>query len=493
MKTDPQWEKIGKHPHHGISVPLFSLRNQNNCGIGEFSDLILLIDWCKEVGFDVLQLLPLHDTGFDPSPYNPISSCALDPIYISLSELGIEIPENPLSNEPRVLRHSVKKLKREILFLFFEKEYEATSKTDLYQQFLHEHPWLDVYAQFKALKDKYGNIHWQEWDKSMPAPPKMGEFYTFLQYHAFRQMKIVKNYADTQGIKLKGDIPILLSKDSADVWAYPHLFDLDYCVGAPPDLYHADGQNWGFPLINWKAMRMDQFNWWKTRIHAAQNLYHIYRLDHVIGFFRIWAIPNNRLSIEGSYVPPDPDLWENHGTELLDMMIDASPLLPMAEDLGTVPKVVPPVLKKLGICGTRVMRWEKTKEGFIPLNEYEPLSMTTLSNHDMDLLQLWWKKYPTEAVPFAEFLHIDYQPMLGEMERAKILRASHQTSSLFHINPLQEYLALFPELVSLNPEDERINYPGTQLPSNWAYRFRPTLEEIIAHKGLKEAIASILN
>ncbi len=491
MKTEAHWEKIGKIPHHGISIPLFSLKTRKNCGIGEFLDLIPLIDWCNEVGFDCLQLLPINDSGKDPSPYNPLSSCALDPIYLSMWELGIDFPKD-LQNEPRIIRENVLRLKKELLFIYFEKEFENTAQTTLYQTFLNEHSWIETYAQFKALKDQYGGNHWKDWEESASVEPKWAHFYTFLQFHAFRQMEMVKKYSEKKRIKLKGDIPVLLSPDSADVWAEPHYFNLDVSAGAPPDQYHPEGQNWGFPLIDWKAMQADQFEWWKMRLKTAKKLYHIYRMDHVVGFFRIWGIPLGCSAKEGSFFPSNRNLWEAQGTALLEMMVDASPLLPMAEDLGTVPKEVYSVLKKLGICGTKVMRWEKSEKGYIPLNEYEPMSMTTLSTHDLDPLELWWKKYPAESVPFAKFLHIEYHPTLTVKERMRILQASHHTSSLFHINALQEYLALFPELVSLNPEDERINVPGTQLPTNWTYRFRPFIEEMAAHKLLNESTRLIL-
>ena len=147
-------------------------------------------------------------------------------------------------------------------------------------------------------------------------------------------------------------------------------------------------------------MRKDNFRWWKQRLKVVEKFYHIYRIDHVVGFFRIWGIEKGKKAAEGSFFPPDQTLWAGQGTELLEMMIDATTLLPMSEDLGTIPKEVYPILKNLGICGVKVVRWQ-TKEGrYIPFSEYEPLSMTTLSTHDMDTLELCWKKYPSEAVPF---------------------------------------------------------------------------------------------
>ncbi len=480
MKTDAHWQKIGFRPHHGISLPLFSLKTKKSCGIGEFLDLIPLIDWCKEVGFDIIQLLPINDSRTDPSPYNPLSSCALDPIYLSLWELGMDIS----FDSSRVRREEVLKIKMPLLFSFFEK----SGKKEEIQTVLEKHPWALPYAQFRALKEQFGGTHWQSWPKEAKPDPKWIDFFLFLQFHAFRQMEKVKLHADQRGVKIKGDLPILISPDSADVWSETHLFNLKIGAGAPPDSFQPEGQIWGFPLIDWQEMQKSAFAWWKMRLHAIEMLYHIYRIDHVVGFFRIWGVPKGKKAKEGSFCPADQRLWADQGRELLEKMIEASPLLPMAEDLGTIPKEVYPILKNLGICGTKVMRWQKEEGHYTPLTQYEPISMTTLGTHDMDPLEVWWRKSPQEVVPFASFLGLSYHPILTKEQRLHILYASHHTSSLFHINLLQEYLALYPELVSSTPEEERVNEPGTLLPTNWTYRFHPFLEEIQAHQGLARDI-----
>ena len=177
------------------------------------------------------------------------------------------------------------------------------------------------------------------------------------------------------------------------------------------------------------------------------------------------------------------------------MMLASSNMLPIAEDLGDVPPEVRVCLSELGICGTKVMRWERYWEkdkSFIPFKDYPPLSMTCVSTHDSRTLQLWWSDFPDEAKDYAAFKHWTYSPTLTVEQRKEILWDSHHTPSLFHINLLQEYLALFPELVWPQPEDERINIPGKVLATNWLYRFRPSVEELTAHEGLKKAIEQIL-
>lgn len=498
MKTSSHWEKIGLYPHHGISFPLSSLHSERSYGIGEFLDLIPLFQWCKDVGFDCLHLLPLNDTGDDLSFFNPVSSCALDPIYLSLHALGI-CPDPAdfaaCNRSPSLLRFEVKKQKMKWLFRHFEKTFSSLQSLSAYQSFISANPWVKTYAAFKAWKEAFGEKPWNEWDQAAQTKSpnqKIVNFHIFLQYHCFSQMAQVKSKASALGVFLKGDMPILLSPDSADVWSHRSLFQTDLLAGAPPDLYNPLGQKWGFPLYNWEAMRATQFAWWKTRFKVLENLYHLYRIDHVVGFFRIWGIPPEKTAMEGAFFPTDPHLWRAQGKEILEMMLTHCSLLPIAEDLGTIPPEVDPVLKELGICSTKMLRWQKREGQFIPYDHYEPLSMTSVSNADLDPLPLWWKKFPEEAASFARFKGWDYSPILRCEQQLEILRDAHHTSSYFHINPLQEYLLAFKELSHPNLEDERINIPGTLLSTNWTYRFRPSLEELISHSGLRQAIEKLL-
>ena len=357
--------------------------------------------------------------------------------------------------------------------------------------------------QYQVYKEKYQQAPWMHWpEAARSCTPEFAEdlqsavdFYSFLQYLSFQQMEAVHRYAATRGVLLLGDLPILVSPDSVDVWAKPHLFNLQFDAGAPPDYYNRLGQRWGFPIYNWDAMRTDQFQWWKERLRAIGTYADLYRIDHVVGYFRIWAIPKDKEPQEGHFFPPHPSDWPKQGREILEMMLTSSPLLPIAEDLGTIPKEVRISLKELGICSTKVMRWERSWEedgNFTPYNQYDPLSLTTVSTPDSETLTLWWQKFPEEASAFAKFKQWHYTPELSLDHRKQILRDSHHTPSYFHINLLQETLALFPELIWPNPEDERINTPGTQLPTNWTYRFKPYVEEIISHPELAEAFQQLI-
>lgn len=503
----PQWKRIGIKPRHGICLPLSALRSKHDKGIGEFFDLIHLIDWCEEIGMEVIQLLPLNDSGHDPSPYNALSSCALNPIYLSLKALPNvgDLPDmSDLNDLQRLSYHDVQSRKMEFLRNYFENGGAKLLQKEEYFEFIKKNPWVESYALFKVLKDRLSQNSWFTWPIELQRPtPDLYDkhaaemsFYILLQYLSFLQLTEVKKYASSKNILLKGDIPILISRDSVDVWEKSELFDFNFSAGAPPDAYNPGGQYWGFPLFNWENVVQGNYSWWKRRLATAGHYYDLYRIDHVVGFFRIWAIPLNRPSKEGSFFPENPALWVPQGKEILLMMLASSPMLPIAEDLGTIPPSVRECLLELGICGTKVMRWElhydKNKGSFIPIEDYPVISMTTVSTHDSETLQLWWQFCPKEAKDFAAFKGWTYSPDLTQQQRFEILHDAHHTPSLFHINLLQEYLAFFPELVWPNPLDERINIPGKILPTNWIYRFKPTLEEIVNHEELKQTMRKIL-
>jgi 4-alpha-glucanotransferase len=504
--TAPHWKQIGISHHHGICVPLFSLHSQKSCGIGDFGDLPRLIDWCAEVGFDCIQLLPLNDTAEDSSPYNALSSCALDPIYLDLHDLpdaeGLDLSVfDPFKALLRLPHSDVRHQKLCWLFQYFRRTFENVKRSAEYRDFIQSNPWLDSYCRFKAHKDEYGGKHWMEWPvekqdfRNCQVDGAASDFHRFLQFHANRQMKKVKRHAEQKSVWLKGDIPILLSLDSADAWAYPLLFDLEYVAGSPPDYYNRLGQKWGFPLFNWDQMRKADYSWWKQRLKTASQYFHIYRIDHVVGFFRIWAMHSNEKPSNGRYIPSDSCLWGVQGREILKMMITSSLMLPMAEDLGTIPDIVYEVLHEFGICGTKVVRWCRRWDSdgaMVPYQNYDPISLTTVSTPDSEPMALWWKNFPAEAQKLAEYKHWIYTPSLAGWQQKELLHDAHHTPSLFHINLLQEYLALFPDLVSSDMENERINVPGTLSPTNWSYRFKPSIEEIISHSGLAREIRDLL-
>ena len=200
-------------------------------------------------------------------------------------------------------------------------------------------------------------------------------------------------------------------------------------------------------------------------------------------------------AMEGHFIPNDPALWIPQGEKIMRMMIENSSMLPIGEDLGVVPPEVRQDLGTLGICGTKVMRWERYWHGdwsFIPVQNYPRESMTTVSTHDSETLALWWRNQPQESGDYAHRRGWEYTPLLSYDYRMGILWDSHHSHSLFHINLLQEYLAFIPDMVWPDPEDERINVPGLVSEQNWSYRFRPSLEEITTNEQLADIMRNLI-
>lgn len=498
------WKSIGIYPHHGIVVPLFSLLSKDSLGIGEFLDLLPIIDWLSLIGMDTLQLLPINDTGDDASPYNQISSCALNPIHIRLSELPqvhynsthIKALEE-LNLTDRVDYEKVREHKMPLLWQCYKEVFPEFRKNSDYQTFCDANSWVEEYGLYKALK-KHGELRKIPDDELFHYIKKYDEeinFHSFLQFHAFEQMKLVKAYAEKRKVYLKADIPILVSPESVDRWFYEEIFLPDYVAGSPPDFFNEKGQKWDLPIFNWEAIKNTDYSWWKQRLRVIAECFHIYRIDHIIGFFRIWGIPDGKDTKQGNFIPANRYLWPFQGKEHLEKIISLTNLLPIGEDLGTVPPEVKPMLQELGICGTKVVRWEKYWEEdgtFIPLDAYEPISLTTLTNHDIEVLAEWWEKFPEDAEELSLLMGWPYEKTLTFETRLNLLKAAHQTPSLFHVNPLQEYLSLIPELVR-SPKEERINTPGTVGKENWSYRFIPKVEEILSHPELFQLMREILS
>lgn len=510
LPTSAAWQKIGMRPHHGICLPLFSIRNPTSSGIGEFLDLLPLIDWCQKIGFDVIQLLPLNDSGGDSSPYSAHSAMALHPIYLSLAKLPFVeafaeelLPLRKCNSSKRVRYDQVLKAKEAFLERYATVALPKIRETSPYQEFLKNNSWLAPYALYKTLKRKNDECAWWDWPKEeqtyderlLSTYEREVEYHQFIQFLCFEQLAAVKKAAEEAKVFLKGDIPILINRDSADVWQRRELFSLKFAAGAPPDMYSEEGQYWGFPLYNWDVLEKDGYQWWKERLNVAANFYHIYRLDHIVGFFKIWAIPDGKKAKEGFFIPEDPNLWIPQGEKILRALCQ-NPMLPIGEDLGAVPPSVRDCMKRLGIAGTKVMRWERrwdTDKSFILPSDYPPLSMTTLSTHDSEPLGQWWQEFPDEAEKFALAMRILCPQPLDSQTRIDTLRLSHQSQSLFHINLLQEYLDVFEELSWENPEDDRINIPGKVLDRNWTYRFYPTLETICEHQGLRTLMQELMH
>lgn len=505
------WGKIGTTPQHGICVPLFSIHTKHSCGIGEFLDLLPLITWCKDHGVHIIQLLPLNDSGDDASPYNCISSVALNPIHLSLYRLPYinEVPDatrllqemQALCSSPSIPYQKLRPLKWNFLYHYYlySKKIGFFKNNEAFLAFCeHERYWLHPYTIFRSIKKHLKGAPVYDWPKPFMRADHIPQFshqfdedcqfYAFLQFLCFQQLSQVKQFADKKKILLKGDLPILISKDSCDVWFFRQYFSSSSSVGAPPDMYNKTGQNWQLPIYNMKNLAKDNYIWWKVRLKYAENFYSMYRLDHVAGFYRLWIWDKSN---RGYFYPEKEEDFLKQGEQILSQLLKTSSMLPIGEDLGDVPSSIKNNLKKLGICGMKIPRWERIwskRSVFIPFDQYPPLSVTALSTHDSDTLAGWWKYSAEEAKEFAKFLGIKYTPLLSLNHHFDILKQSHSTSSIFHINLMNDYLALYPPFVHKDPRQERINIPGIVSNKNWVYRMKPSLETFCSHTILNSKI-----
>lgn len=318
----------------GVAIPVFSLRSRNSFGVGEFTDIKLLADWAARTGLKLVQLLPVNNTmssftWMDSYPYSAISAFALHPLYINLGEVAGKEYSGELSalkkkqkelNELSVVDYEeVMKYKFAVLRKLYEVMGEETLGSDGFREFFKQNRhWLEPFAAYCYFRDKYGTAEFANWKTNSvyrkeeieklcsPKSTAFREigFYYFNQYHLHRQLKDAVDYAHQKGIVLKGDIPIGISRNSCDAWVEPGMYNMCWQAGAPPDDFTAVGQNWGFPTYNWKKMQEDGFSWWKKRFEQMSEYFDAFRIDHILGFFRIWSIPAHAVQgIMGRFVP----------------------------------------------------------------------------------------------------------------------------------------------------------------------------------------------
>jgi len=506
-RAGSHWDALGIRRRTGVCVPLFSLRSARQIGVGDTADLVALTDWCAEAGIDVIQLLPMGDMGPDSVPYGAISAFALDPVYIAVDRLNVTYARSrPGLEGDRIDWPRVRRVKDALLRAAWAASRGPETRAAA-ERFRGDNPWLEAYLPYRVRKEQAGWASWEEWGADetpaqalaaleAEAPDEL-EFTLWCQWVASEQLRHCKEQAGGRGVLIKGDIPILVSRDSADVWAHRDLFDLDASAGAPPDMYAEDGQNWGFPIYRWEAHRDTDFKWWRERLRVAERYYDMYRIDHVVGFFRIWTIPADRKTgREGRFVPADEGRWGTHGREILEMMLDASSMLPLAEDLGTIPPICRETLADLGICGMKVQRWERDWLGdgrYIPPAAYPALSLATVSTHDSELLGDWWgAAFPNDRRELWDLLGRD-GPAPTELDAetyAALLRWVARGGSLFVIFMLQELLAPA-GLLPGAPAAHRVNVPGTVGDHNWTWRCPVSLDNFRARAELRAAIRNL--
>ena len=329
----------------GTAIPVFSLRTEDDFGVGEFYDLKKMVDWAAATGQGILQLLPINDTTMfgtweDSYPYNPNSTFALHPQYINLPAAGVKADEEylalqkELNSLAQIDYERVNHAKIDLLKKAYAKTFKKLSATASYKAFVGKNDsWLIPYAAFCVLRDLNGTPDFSKWKGfAKYSRKKVAEFcaanqadidfWCFVQYHLDRQLSEVCEYAHSKGVVFKGDLPIGISRTSVDAWLYPELFHMDSQAGAPPDAFSADGQNWGFPTYNWEKMAQDGYAWWKARLAKMSEYFDAFRIDHILGFFRIWEIPlGSKSGLDGYFNPalPFPAYeLENQGFDVRD-------------------------------------------------------------------------------------------------------------------------------------------------------------------------------
>lgn len=320
----------------GIAIPVFSLRSENSFGIGEFSDLLPLVDWAKKTGLKMIQLLPVNDTTAthtwtDSYPYAAISAFALHPVYLNLDKLPVtnskplqklDAERKKLNALPKVDYEAVTKAKWAYIRTVYKASKQAFLEEPAFREYFSKNKhWLVPYAAFCYLRDQYGTVNFHQWpaykkydaeqvaalaDASSDAFAEIALHY-YIQYHLHLQLQEANAYAHKNGVILKGDIAIGVYRYGADAWQAPELYHIDCQAGAPPDAFAVTGQNWGFPTYNWERMREDGFAWWKQRFMQMRDYFDAFRIDHILGFFRIWSIPMHAVEgIMGYFVPAIP-------------------------------------------------------------------------------------------------------------------------------------------------------------------------------------------
>lgn len=492
----------------GILLPLFSMVSSRSWGIGDIADLAEFAPWLHAAGMRALQVLPVLDmaTG-QSSPYSALSAMATDPIYVAVDRLP-EVLNGAVSLAPdeearlEAIRRGgsvdydgVRALKMAVLdrafrhFVEHDLRHGSAAARDFERFVTDESWWLDDYALFRVLHDAFDARAWWEWPQGVAdrAPDALAEaraahtdalrFTCWLQWQA--QTQWTASRSALGGIALIGDLPFMVSSDSADVWARQHLFRRDATVGTPPDAFSATGQDWGLPVYRWDEMRREGFEWLRARARRAASMFDAFRVDHLVGFYRTYTRP-----VDGSppyFVPAEEHEQRELGETVLDAFRSAGAEI-IAEDLGTVPDFVRASLDRLAVPGYKVLRWERDwhapGQPFIDPRHYPPVSLATTGTHDTDMLASWWDTAPREereavlALPglagrgFSPDAAFD-----GALLDALLELLMHSGSNLV-ILPLQDVFGW----------RDRVNVPASVGEHNWTWVPPIRVDQLPAHE-----------
>lgn len=447
----------------------------------------MFIDWLKGAGQSFWQILPLGPTSYGDSPYQSFSTFAGNPYFISLEAL---IEEGVLTEEECIAVDFGKRedsVDYEKMYLgrypLLRKAYERSniSQNQDYQSFVEENAcWLADYALFMAVKERFGGIPWTEWAEDIRLRWNNAmdyyrrelyfdiEFQQYLQFKFYEQWMQLKQYANSQGIQLIGDIPIYVAMDSADTWAHPELFQLDEnnlpiaVAGCPPDGFSADGQLWGNPLYRWDYHRNTGYQWWISRLGYCFHLYDVVRIDHFRGFDEYYSIPFGEESAVNGHWEKGPGigLFEAVKQALGEKQV-------IAEDLGYVTDSVRRLVQESGFPGMKVLEFAFDSRDSGCANDYLPHNYTENSvaytgTHDNETLAGWWKNITSEEQRLARDYLCDYATPGKRLPRSFISLIMRSRAQLCMV-PMQDYMGLDNRC--------RMNQPST-VGINWKWRLR---------------------
>jgi 4-alpha-glucanotransferase len=538
----------------GILEPVFAIRTENDLGVGDTDGVRQMIDWCHRHKLNLFQTLPINEISDDNSPYNAISSLAIEPTTIAVAprfipdlsakkfhelatpELLAELRAGPV-NYPKV-----KLLKRALLEVafksFLKREFEHdTPRAQEFRGFMTENAdWLSDYALFRMLMEQNGGSPaWDRWAPEHRGPRRARTwllglpegrreelnrqqlFFAYVQWLAFAQWQQLKAHGTAKQVYLMGDIPFGVGRYSSDVWANRSLFDLDWSGGAPPEkTFKVDpftekwGQNWGIPNYRWDELRRRNYEWWRTRVGNIQKVFHLYRIDHVLGFFRIYSFPwtpdrnaeflpcseTEAADKTGGRLPgfkPFPDDTDEHksanqaqGEEILRVVLEGSgETTVVAEDLGCVPEYVPPTLEKLGIPGFRIpMLFREPDGSYSNPERYPRLSLAQPATHDHPALAAMWAECWTniEAGLDVESNRrelrniIRFAGMPDETTPREFTDQLHEAYTRAVMNS-SSWLVVF-QIQDVFAQTDRFNTPGSVSMKNWSHRLSSTVKQL---------------
>jgi 4-alpha-glucanotransferase len=509
------------HRKAGVVLPLFSVRSRRDWGIGQISDLPLCAAWLRRAGQRLLQILPPHElSAGETSPYGALTASGLDPIYAdieAIEDLDASAIADALGAPGRqrlegarsaayVDYETVRALKTGALRAAFDRfhEREWTRETPRAKRLAafvaSERAWLDDLALYQAVRESHGGWGWTTWPESERerSPRALEAVRTgsarrllevaYVQWTLHTQWEAARARMRELGVELMGDLPFVVCTESADVWSHASQFQLNLSLGAPPDAYSADGQDWGLPPYDWLAMEADDLAWIRARTRRASHLYDRFRLDHVVGYFRQW-VKTKEGQQRGRFDPEGGDAQGARGRRVLGAILEelsgdtsVDPPRALAEDLGVIPPFVRELLRELGLPGYRVIPWEKGDDGrFRDPKAFPEDSIVSYSTHDTAPIVSWWGELPA-----------------GDREqlarRAGFpLDADERTRTLALLGDLYGAgsalaLTLAQELLGL---PDRINTPGTVGGHNWCWRLPRPIEDLEADPATQSRLDAV--